>query len=72
MAEKYQDCYGIAPTKDMLTHLKHELVQAIWALLLTPDFMLAYVQGLVLVCADNMKRRLYPRFFVYTADYPEK
>jgi hypothetical protein len=56
----------------MLTHLKHELVQAIWALLLMPKFMLAYVEGLVQVCADNIKRRLFPRFFVYTADYPEK
>jgi hypothetical protein len=56
----------------MLTHLKRELVQAIWALLLTPKFMLAYVEGMVLVCADNIKRCLYPRFFVYMADYPEK
>jgi hypothetical protein len=56
----------------MLTHLRRELIQAIWALLLTPKFMDAYVQGLVVHCTDNVKRRLYPRFFVYTADYPEK
>ena len=72
MAEKYREAYGIAPTKDMLTHIKRELVQAIWALLLTPQFMLAYAKGMVLVCTDHIKRRLYPRFFVYMSDYPEK
>jgi hypothetical protein len=72
VAEKYQEAYGITPTKDMLTHLKRELVQAIWVLLLTPKFMEAYGKGMVLVCADNIKRWLYPRFFVYMSDYPEK
>jgi hypothetical protein len=27
---------------------------------------------MVLVCANNIKRWLYPRFFVYMSDYPEK
>jgi hypothetical protein len=72
VAQKYQEAYGIAPSKEMLMHLKRELVQEIWALLLTPRFMHAYVHGMVLVCADHIKRRLYPRLLIYMADYPEK
>lgn len=29
-------------------------------------------QGLVITCADDVTRRIFPRFFTYSADYPEK
>lgn len=47
-------------------------MQAIWALLLDDDFMYAYEHGFVIECADGVIRRLFPRFFTYSADYPEK
>ncbi len=47
-------------------------MQKIWALLLDPDFMEAYEHGIVIACADGITRRVYPRFFTYSADYPEK
>ena len=34
--------------------------------------MEAYEHGIVVKCADGIFRRLYPRFFIYGADYPEK
>ena len=58
-----------APT---ITHLKCELMHAIWELLLDDQFMHAYEHGIVLKCADGVIRRIYPRFFTYSADYPEK
>jgi hypothetical protein len=47
-------------------------MHAIWALLLNPEFMHAYEHGIVIKCADGVMRRVYPRFFTYSADYPEK
>ncbi|KAF8595074.1 hypothetical protein BDV93DRAFT_457696, partial [Ceratobasidium sp. AG-I] len=35
-------------------------------------FIDAYKLGLVIECADGIHRRLYPRIFTYSADYPEK
>lgn len=34
--------------------------------------MEAYVHGIVIDCADGIRRRVYPRLFTYSADYPEK
>jgi len=40
--------------------------------LLDDEFMEAWKHGIVIVCCDGIKRRFYPRIFVYSADYPEK
>lgn len=58
-----------APT---ITHLKRELMHAVWELLLDNEFTQAYEHGIVLKCADGVIRRIYPRIFTYSADYPEK
>ncbi|KAF8802003.1 hypothetical protein BYT27DRAFT_7226594 [Phlegmacium glaucopus] len=68
----YRATYGKAASSEMLTHLRRELMQAIWLLLLDDDFMEAYIHGIVLEFADGIMRRLYPRIFTYAADYPEK
>jgi Plavaka transposase len=34
--------------------------------------MHAYEHGIVIDCADGIRRRIFPRFFTYSADYPEK
>jgi hypothetical protein len=44
----------------------------IWELLLDPEFLHAYEHGIVLECADGVVRRIFPRFFTYSTDYPEK
>jgi Plavaka transposase len=64
--------YGDAASASTITHLKRELMHAIWELLLDDKFMHAYEHGMVFNCADGVIRRIYPRFFSYAADYPEK
>jgi len=44
----------------------------IWELLLDDEFMEAYEHGIVVKCANGIFHRLYPWFFIYGADYPEK
>lgn len=63
---------GKPANPQLLTHCRRELMHAIWELLLDPDFMEAYVHGIVIKCADGITRRVYPRIFTYSADYPEK
>ena len=36
------------------------------------DFVEAYHHGIVLQCPDGKLRRIFPRLFSYSADYPEK
>jgi len=44
----------------------------IWKLLLDEDFIEAYKNGIVVNCFNRINRRIYPRIFTYSADYPEK
>jgi len=70
--DAYRRIFHSSATAAVLTHCKRELMQAIWALLLDAEFMHAYEHGVVVVFADGIARRIYPRFFTYAADYPEK
>jgi hypothetical protein len=47
-------------------------MHAIWRLLLDDEFMDAYQNGSVIAFPDGISRRVFPRFFIYSADYPEK
>ena len=58
--------------KDILTHCRRELIHGVWKHLLDDDFVRAYKYGMVIKCADGIERRVYPRCFTYSADYPEK
>ena len=68
----YKSTFGEPATADILTHLRRELIQAVWRILLDDDFMDAYENGIVIMFPDGILRRLFPRFFTYSADYPEK
>ncbi|OJT15888.1 hypothetical protein TRAPUB_1049, partial [Trametes pubescens] len=68
----YIQIYGIPATSDMLTFLKRELMQKIWLLLLDDRFMYSYVHGLLMLCGDEIRRRMFPRFHIHSADYVEK
>ncbi|KAF9539268.1 hypothetical protein CPC08DRAFT_651222 [Agrocybe pediades] len=61
-----------AASADTITHLKRDLMHAVWDLLLDAEFMEAYQNGIVITCADGVTRRIFPRIFTYSADYPEK
>lgn len=64
--------YGKPAPNEVITFLKRDLMQKMWSLLLDEEFMHAYEHGVVIKCADGICRRVYPRFFAYSADYPEK
>ena len=68
----YTSTFGEPATADILTHLRRELMQAIWRILLDDEFMDAYENGIVIMFPDGIQRRLFPRLFTYSADYPEK
>jgi hypothetical protein len=68
----YKGIFGKASTSEIYTHCKRELIHAIWELLLDEDFMHAYEHGIVICCGDGVTRRVFPQFFSYSADYPEK
>ncbi|KAF5356693.1 hypothetical protein D9758_013746 [Tetrapyrgos nigripes] len=70
--EMYQKHFKATASSEVLTHLKRELMQAIWFLLLDTEFVKACIHGILVLCADNIWRRLFPRIFIYSADYPEK
>ena len=40
--------------------------------MLDEAFMEIYKHGVKLKCADGIVRRIFPRFFTYSADYPGK
>ena len=56
----------------LMAHCRRELIHAIWKYILDVDFIHAMKYGVVVVCHDGIKRRIYPRIFTYSADYPEK
>lgn len=58
--------------KNILPHCRRELMHAVWRTLLDDDFLHAYKYGIVIKCHDGVERRVYPRIFTYSADYPEK
>ena len=55
-----------------MAHCRRELIQAVWKYMLDDDFVHAMIYGVVVTCYDGIKRRIYPRIFTYSADYPEK
>ncbi|KAH7918336.1 hypothetical protein BV22DRAFT_1134671 [Leucogyrophana mollusca] len=63
---------GKGPTPEFMTHCHREFLHAQWSALLDSEFLEAYEHGIVITCFDGIKRRFYPRFFTYSADYPEK
>ena len=56
----------------LMAHCRRELIQAVWKYILDDDFVHTMIYGVVVTCHDGIKRRIYPRIFTYSADYPEK
>ena len=70
--DRYTELVGQPASSGTITHLKRDIFHKIWELLLDPELLDAYEHGIVLKCADGVVRRIFPRFFTYSADYPEK
>ncbi|KAJ3846642.1 hypothetical protein EV368DRAFT_88715 [Lentinula lateritia] len=58
--------------KEIIAHCNRELYHAVWRFLLNDVFLHAYKYGIVIKCFDGVECRVYPQFFTYFADYPEK
>ena len=56
----------------LLAHCRRELFHGVWRVLLDQEFCTIYEHGVIVTCADGIVRRVFPRIFTYSADYPEK
>ncbi|KAJ7579392.1 hypothetical protein C8J56DRAFT_1169724 [Mycena floridula] len=76
LPDKIQDFFRkhkITASSEMMAHCRRELFHELWKIILSdPEFLHAYEHGIVLECVDGIRRRFYPRFFTYSADYPER
>ncbi|KAI0730517.1 hypothetical protein C8Q76DRAFT_613877 [Earliella scabrosa] len=70
--DEYEREYGKQPTEETRRFCRRELFCRIWLLLMNEKFMKAYTEGIVVMCGDGIKRRLFLRIFTYSADYMEK
>ena len=60
------------PTEELIAHCKREAFHAQWEVLLDDEFTAAWKHGILTQGGDGITRRVYPRIFTYSADYPEK
>ena len=70
--DKYSFYFKEGSSDSMYTHCKRELMHAVWRLLLDGKFMDTYRSEIVIRCNDGIIWHIFPRFFTYSADYPEK
>ncbi|ESK84849.1 hypothetical protein Moror_14957, partial [Moniliophthora roreri MCA 2997] len=64
--------YGQAPLEETQRFLNHEVIQKAWGELLDEEFVEAFVNGLMLKCADMEERLGLLMLFCHSGDYPEK
>ena len=64
--------FGVPPPPDVITHCRRELYHEVIKLILQGRFVEAYKHGILIKFLDGVTRRVFPRFYCYSADYPEK
>lgn len=73
ITEAYKKHFNGVPSAATLAHLRRELVQAGWDILLDDDELrIAYKHGFKMSYEDDILRLTFPRFFTYSADFLEK
>jgi hypothetical protein len=72
LSQFFEEQCGRHLPKDTSPHVKREMMQAVWAVLLDGDFLEACEKGIVLMFPDGVERRVFFRILTYSADYPEK
>ncbi|KAG8768938.1 hypothetical protein FRC12_005262 [Ceratobasidium sp. 428] len=70
--DKITKLNGRPPSASLLTHLRRELMHSVMQELLDAEFLQAWQHGIKIKCADGITRRVFPRIFTYSADYPER
>lgn len=71
-ADAYIKEFGVPPPPEVITHCQRELYHEVIQLILRGEFAKAYEEGILIKFPDGITRRVFPRFYCYTADYPEK
>ncbi|KAG6911067.1 hypothetical protein DXG01_004582 [Tephrocybe rancida] len=76
LPDSFKDFYtehseGNKPSDDLMAHCRREVFHAQWEALLDDEFLHAWRHGVLILCGDGITRRIYPRLFTYSADYPE-
>lgn len=71
-ADVYMKEFGVPPPPDVFTHCRRELYHEVIKLILEGKFAEAYKHGILITFPDGVIRRVFPRFYCYSADYPEK
>ena len=64
--------FGQPATSHVLAHLRRELMHEVWSILLDDEFVGVYSNGMLVKFSDGITRRVFPRIFTYSADYPKK
>lgn len=72
VVDAFKQVTGKSPTIDILAHCRCELMLKILSVIFDKEFVRQYKEGAVILCADGISRRIFPRIFTYSADYPEK
>lgn len=71
-ADSYKKQFGVPPPDDIITHCRRELYHAVVERILKGEFEEVYKNGIIIMFPDGVQRRVFPRFYCYSADYPEK
>ncbi|KAG6827318.1 hypothetical protein H0H92_012339 [Tricholoma furcatifolium] len=76
LPDTFQDWYiskfGIPASAEIMKFARREIMMAVWLCLLDPEFMDAYLNGMLNIDSDSILRRWFPRFIFHGMDYPEK
>uniref|UniRef100_A0A0W0F6L2 Uncharacterized protein n=1 Tax=Moniliophthora roreri TaxID=221103 RepID=A0A0W0F6L2_MONRR len=68
----YRAHYGQAPLEETQRFLNREVIQKAWGELLDEEFVEAFMNGLMLECADMEEHLGLLTLFCHSGDYPEK
>lgn len=70
--DEYKKKFKVAPSPEIITHCRREMYHEVIKLILQGRFAEAYEHGILIKFPDGIIHRVFPRFYCYTADYPEK
>ncbi|KAJ3535560.1 hypothetical protein NMY22_g6430 [Coprinellus aureogranulatus] len=63
---------GRLPPPSFMRYCSKKLFHQQWSIMLDEELINAMKDGIVVMCPDGKKRHFFPRFFTYSADYPER
>ena len=71
-ANAYMKEFSVPPPPDVITYCRRELYHAVIQLILEGKFADTYKNGILIKFPDGITCCVFPRFYCYSANYPEK